>query len=229
MKRNNKVGARTSTKRRMFTPEEDEILRKSVAVKGMKTWNEIAKQLPERTARQCRDRYFNYLSPRIVQTPWDRQEDELLVKKVSEIGTHWSMIANFFPTRSDNNLKNRWHSVIKLLVKTKPNGELYLPAIKSGQQKKIMHELRLKANKKQNHTNKKNITPAVSIRPHVHPNQLSVKREDHSEEKKEENQTKADFWDQHLMGKFNQGFDMMRGHPLLFNEDEFMYLFSSQM
>lgn len=74
-------------------------------------WKQIG-QMMDKTARQCRDRYRNYLSPDIVNGPWSDEEDAFLKEKVESLGCHWSMMTKYFPGRSDVNLKNRW-SILK--------------------------------------------------------------------------------------------------------------------
>lgn len=98
--------------RRKFTPREDEIIKAIVDTWGTNKWDYIATLLPERTARQIKDRYNNYLSPDMTNLPWTREEDDLLRQKVDEYGNHWVIIATFFVGRSSNNVKNRWHKVL---------------------------------------------------------------------------------------------------------------------
>lgn len=92
-----------------FTRDEDILLGKLVDICGTADWAKISKQIPGRNARQCRDRWLNYLSPNVVNGPWTAEEDELLVKKYEEIGPYWKQIATFFPTRTDINIKSRWN------------------------------------------------------------------------------------------------------------------------
>lgn len=96
------------TKRQMFTTEEDEKLKKLVAEFGTGNWRIISDHLPNRTPRQCRERYRNYLAPEIVNGTWTVEEDQLLRMKFQEYGPKWAIISNFFPTRSEINIKNRW-------------------------------------------------------------------------------------------------------------------------
>lgn len=91
-----------------FTPEEDQIIIEQVNKNGQKGWRHIAEHLPGRTARQCRERWVNYLSPNVSRDPWKKDEDDLIVKLVSEHGQQWSKISSFFPLRTDVMLKNRW-------------------------------------------------------------------------------------------------------------------------
>lgn len=94
--------------RHKFTPEEDERLRSLVSMLGENNWGEVAAKLGTRSARQCRERFKNYLSPNLKNEPWTEQEDNLLREKYAEYGAKWSVIANYFHTRSDVNIKNRW-------------------------------------------------------------------------------------------------------------------------
>lgn len=99
----------TKTPRKKFSPEEDEKLRSLVEKMGSKKWEIIAKDMPGRTGRQCRDRYQNYLIPGFFNGQWSKQEDDLLLKKFIEYGSQWSKITPFFKNRSANALKNRWN------------------------------------------------------------------------------------------------------------------------
>ncbi|OHS96096.1 hypothetical protein TRFO_37767 [Tritrichomonas foetus] len=97
--------------RQMFSPQEDETLKQLVSQYGDKDWKLIARKMPNRSTRQCRERYKNYLAPEIKNGPWTREEDELLRSKYQEFGPRWSTIATFFESRSDVNIKNRWTSI----------------------------------------------------------------------------------------------------------------------
>jgi hypothetical protein len=65
-----------------------------------------------RNARQCRERYKNYLSPQFHNDPWTPAEERLLTEKVKELGQKWSKIATFFKGRSDVNVKNQWAAIL---------------------------------------------------------------------------------------------------------------------
>ena len=97
--------------RQMFSPEEDEMLKLLVKKFGDKDWKFVAKKMPGRTTRQCRERYKSYLAPDIKNGPWTEEEDELLKQKYDEFGPKWAKIASFFKSRSDINIKNRWSSL----------------------------------------------------------------------------------------------------------------------
>ena len=94
--------------RSKFTKTEDKELTKLVSLYGTNDWHGIADNLPGRNARQCKDRWFNYLSPNVSNAPWSSHEDELLIEKQAEFGAKWRQIAACFPSRTDVSVKNRW-------------------------------------------------------------------------------------------------------------------------
>ncbi|OHS95821.1 hypothetical protein TRFO_38024 [Tritrichomonas foetus] len=104
----NLVQGKKQISRHKFSQDEDDLLRKLVNEHGATNWRFIAENIPGRSARQCRDRWKNYLMPGISNAPWTPEEDQLLEQKYAEMGSQWSRIAKFFPSRTDINIKNRW-------------------------------------------------------------------------------------------------------------------------
>jgi hypothetical protein len=76
---------------------------------GENCWSTISAQLKGRSVRQCKERYYTYLSPSVKKSPWTAQEDEFLLEKVKDYGRRWSDIAKFFEGRTPNACKNRYH------------------------------------------------------------------------------------------------------------------------
>lgn len=99
--------------RKLFSQQEDALLTQIMYQQPFETWIAVAEQLPGRTARQCRDRWVNYLSPSNKNGPWSHEEDQLLAEKYLEHGPQWTTIAKFFDGRSENNVKNRWYTYVK--------------------------------------------------------------------------------------------------------------------
>lgn len=98
---------KSSVVRCKFSLEEDCQLINIVHLEGIRNWNEVAKMMKTRNPRQCRERWNNYLNPRLRGDPWSPQEDQLLLQKKMQFGTRWGKIAQFFPNRSDNSVRNR--------------------------------------------------------------------------------------------------------------------------
>jgi hypothetical protein len=89
---------------------------------GLNQWDRIAALLPERTPRQCRDRYEYYLAPNVYNPPWTAVQDEMLLEKLAEWGPRWVFLARFFPGRNGNHLKNRWYKVLAKKMRPEQSG-----------------------------------------------------------------------------------------------------------
>lgn len=102
----------TATERKVnlrFSELEDRKLQELVGQFGPRRWKRIAQFMPGRDARQCRDRYNNYLSPDFYNSKWTQEDDLLLYEKYKLFGPKWTKITEFFPGKNANNIKNRWN------------------------------------------------------------------------------------------------------------------------
>jgi hypothetical protein len=91
-----------------FTEQEDAMILNAVARIGPKSWNAIAANIPNRTGRQIRERWKNYLAPNAYRGNWTDAEDQLLQNLVRDLGPKWSIIARYFQNRTDVCLKHRY-------------------------------------------------------------------------------------------------------------------------
>jgi hypothetical protein len=80
----------------------------------------------DRSPRQCRERYTNYLSPTIRTDPWTDEEDALLLEKINDLGHAWSAIARSSNRRSSSDVKNRWFSQLRFHVRLDPATNSYV-------------------------------------------------------------------------------------------------------
>ena len=51
-----------------------------VQLHGPKNWSKIANQIPGRIGKQCRERWFNHLSPNVNKERWTEEEDNVIIQ-----------------------------------------------------------------------------------------------------------------------------------------------------
>ena len=73
--------------------QEDKRLTHLVNSSWKTSWSIISQQMPDRTAKQCRERYVNNLDPDRKKGAWTEEEDEIIMKLQAELGTQWSKIS----------------------------------------------------------------------------------------------------------------------------------------
>ena len=78
---------------------------------GTQNWVIIARYLPDRLGRQCRERWHNVIDPNIVRREWTRAEDEFILEQFKIIGSKWSQISKMDPLlgRTVSQIKNRYY------------------------------------------------------------------------------------------------------------------------
>lgn len=78
-----------------------------------KAWAKISKILGTRNGKQIRDRYINMLDPEIRKGKFTEEEDNSLILLFHSHGPKWAAIAKYYPNRTADMIKNRFHSSIK--------------------------------------------------------------------------------------------------------------------
>lgn len=94
-----------------FSATEDAILVDIVSKMTEIDWKTVADLLGTRNARQCRERYHNYLAPEVSVKEWTPDDDRLLVEQYEVFGPQWAKMRSSFPGRSCVNIKNRWAKI----------------------------------------------------------------------------------------------------------------------
>jgi hypothetical protein len=116
-----------SAKKR-FTQEEDRYLFYLVTVVGIQDWKTVACHMTGRSIRQCRERFKYYLEPGLSRPVWTEAEDRLLLDKHATIGPKWAQLALFFTGRTDIDLKNRYHHILRSASREPVLGDEEVPA-----------------------------------------------------------------------------------------------------
>jgi hypothetical protein len=109
-----------------FLEDEDNRIIEFVKQHGEGDWRAIKGIIPNRTPKQCRERWINHLRPDVRKEPWTDAEDALIFQLSVDIGRKWSMIAGALPGRTDNSVKNRFNSSISKRMEVDETGKTVL-------------------------------------------------------------------------------------------------------
>ena len=148
--------SRSKCGRSKFSPEEDKRLTELVSkFKGEQDWIYIASKMPKRSIRQCRERWKNYLDPMLNKGEWAKEDDEMLLQKVREMGPCWNAIGRCFD-RSGNCVRNRFLVINRKCMKQNLGHSLFetLPH-------KDLTEKQKKLHKEKQHSMNNLLTPSL--------------------------------------------------------------------
>ena len=73
----------------------------------------------DRTHKQVKEHYLNYLRPEINKDEWTLQEDLKLVECLNKYGKDWKEIEESLQGRTQNQIKNRYFGRLKKLAERK--------------------------------------------------------------------------------------------------------------
>ncbi|XP_010550761.1 PREDICTED: transcription factor LAF1 [Tarenaya hassleriana] len=114
-----KLKSNEKQKRGLWSPEEDEKLRNYVFKHGHGCWSTVSvKAGLQRTGKSCRLRWVNYLRPGLKKGLLTKEEEDIVLSLHNKLGNRWSQISKYLPGRTDNEIKNYWHSYLKKRIIT---------------------------------------------------------------------------------------------------------------
>lgn len=74
---------------------KDQILKAAITKYGLNQWDRISSLLINKTPKQCKNRWFFWLNPRIKKDRWTYEEDERLIYLSYIFVSQWSTIGKF--------------------------------------------------------------------------------------------------------------------------------------
>ncbi|KAK9828794.1 hypothetical protein WJX72_002104 [[Myrmecia] bisecta] len=84
-------------------------------------WSQIAAHIPDRTGKQCRERWLNHTRDGINKSKWTDVEEYRLAQLHCQFGTHWTSIAKQLLGRTENATKNHWTSSFRSKTAREPS------------------------------------------------------------------------------------------------------------
>ena len=99
-------------KRGHWILEEDNLIKNNVKILGTK-WSRISKLMINRTGKQIRDRYLNYLDSNFKKEKFTLDEDEKIKELYISLGSKWTKISHQIAGRTPDMIKNRFYSFLK--------------------------------------------------------------------------------------------------------------------
>ncbi|XP_071955933.1 myb-related protein A-like isoform X2 [Antedon mediterranea] len=110
-------GSRRFSNSSKWTKEEDDKLRNAVDYHGCSDWKVIASYV-DRNELHCIQRWQKVLNPDLVKGPWTKEEDDLVVRLVKELGPkRWSLISKYLTGRTGKQCRERWHNHLNPNIK----------------------------------------------------------------------------------------------------------------
>uniref|UniRef100_A0A0E0AJ08 Myb-like domain-containing protein n=1 Tax=Oryza glumipatula TaxID=40148 RepID=A0A0E0AJ08_9ORYZ len=94
-----------------WTPEEDARLQRLAKENGFRRWSRVARSMPRRSARSCRDRWRHHLARDVYHRPFTARDDDELLRLHYRLGDRWKEIGRAVYGRTSRVMKHRWREL----------------------------------------------------------------------------------------------------------------------
>ncbi|XP_022945854.1 transcription factor MYB30-like [Cucurbita moschata] len=129
---------KTGLKKGPWAAEEDQILISFIQKHGHANWRALPKLAGLlRCGKSCRLRWINYLRPDIKRGNFTQEEQNTILYLHEKLGNRWSAIAAQLPGRTDNEIKNFWHTHLKKRAMKKQSNDSAIVEPKSKPPQKL--------------------------------------------------------------------------------------------
>jgi hypothetical protein len=115
--------SRMRTRAAQWTNTEDEILKAGMQKYGMNNWERVASLIDTHSARECKDRWYQFLDPTINKGEWSRAEEEKLVEYHDLFPEQWAVIASQIERRTAWQCEQHYEALLQR-VQAAGNGDV---------------------------------------------------------------------------------------------------------
>lgn len=91
-----------------FNETTDLKLKSLVEQYGLHSWSLISRNFKNKSGKQCKDRWYKYLSPSVNRNPWNSEEDRLIEELTAQFGNAWKKISLFLDGRLPGDVRFRY-------------------------------------------------------------------------------------------------------------------------
>uniref|UniRef100_A0A0E0LJV6 Uncharacterized protein n=1 Tax=Oryza punctata TaxID=4537 RepID=A0A0E0LJV6_ORYPU len=94
-----------------WTSEEDALLQRLAKENSFRRWSRVARSMPRRSARSCRDRWRHHLARDVYHRPFTARDDDELLRLHYRLGDRWKDIGRAVYGRTSRVMKHRWREL----------------------------------------------------------------------------------------------------------------------
>ncbi len=100
-------------KENFWTKDEDKKLLDLCKNNNFLNWQSVAENFEDKTNIQCSARYRR-IKPGMIKGNFSKSEDEKILQLVEKFGKNWSIISDYFITRTNKQIRDRFINVVSI-------------------------------------------------------------------------------------------------------------------